>query len=76
VTNVAALLLPIGAIDAIRRPASWWSSTRERAIWIVVPLAVIPVVFLSIIGPPLALLVTAAYFMMIRARRNIGEPAS
>jgi len=62
------LVLVVGGIvHAVSRPASWWRSGWERAAWVIAQLAVLPLAF-SYVLFPLAIAVTAAYFIFAIAR--------
>ena len=54
------LVLVVAAVHALWRPPDWRSG-RERAVWLVVLAVPIPLLFISVVGPLVALLAVIAY---------------
>jgi hypothetical protein len=53
------LVVALAAAHVLRRPSAW-CSRRERAAWLAVLVTVVPLLFLSIVGPLAALLAVTA----------------
>ena len=65
-------LVMVGVVDALRHSEAWWGSRRAQVTWVVAQFAVLPVLFASIIGVPLAVVVVGAYFVMAARRVRVA----